>query len=204
MIKRYVDKRSREATQAQVSVTPDDTVQHCSPCSPNSDIPTSVCVKLENNEGKVDPEQGELKSSSAGTGLETPGQQCPQNDGIWETGRTTAAGFLTASVGSSQGGNISSPTERAKSTATLADISSPTEHVGTLAGTTANPENRRHKRTSEENEQFDSGGKGEKAPPWNAAVTLLSFSGESWEAPCLCFVLCLCVVCALLPKLLFF
>ena len=52
MIKRYVDKRSREATQAQVTVTPDDTVQHCSPCSPNPDMPLDVCVKLENNEGK--------------------------------------------------------------------------------------------------------------------------------------------------------
>ena len=39
VIKRYVDKRSREATQAQVTVTPDDTVQHCSPCSPNPDMP---------------------------------------------------------------------------------------------------------------------------------------------------------------------
>ena len=32
VIKRYVDKRSREATQVQMSVTPVDTVQHCSPC----------------------------------------------------------------------------------------------------------------------------------------------------------------------------
>ena len=32
MIKRYVEKRSREATQAQVTVTPVDTVQHGSPC----------------------------------------------------------------------------------------------------------------------------------------------------------------------------
>ena len=31
VIKRYADKRSREATQAQVTVTPDDTVQHGSP-----------------------------------------------------------------------------------------------------------------------------------------------------------------------------
>ena len=165
VIKRYVDKRSREATQAQVTVTSDDTVQHCSLCLPNPDMPTNVCVKLEDNEGKMDPEQGELKSSLAGTDLETPGQQCPPNDGIWETGRTTVAGFLTVDVGSSQGGNTLSPTERAKSTATLADISSPTEHVGTLAGTTATPENRRHKTTSEENKQFDPGGKGEKAPP---------------------------------------
>ena len=44
VIKRYVDKRSREATQAQVTVTPDDTVQHCSPCSPNPDMPSDVCL----------------------------------------------------------------------------------------------------------------------------------------------------------------
>ena len=60
-----------------------------------------------------------------------------------------------------------------------------------------------HKPRSEENKQFDPGGKGEKAPPWNAAVTLLSFSGESGKVPCLCFVLCLCFVCTLFPKLLF-
>ena len=196
VIKRYVEKRSREAAEARVTVTPVDTVQHCSPCPLDPEPSSSVCVKLENNEGKMDPERGELKPSSAGTGLETPGKQCPPNEGIWETGRTTAAGFLTAGVGSSQGGNISSPTERAKSTTTLADISSPTEHVGTLAGTAATPEKRRHKTSSKENNQFDPGGKGEKAPPWNAAVTLLSFSGESWEAPCLCFVFfCLCFVC---------
>ena len=93
-------------------------------------------------------------------------------------GRTTASGILTAGVGSSQGGNISSPTERAKDTATIADISS----------TAATPENHRPKTTREENKQFDPGGKGEKTLPWNAAVTLLSFPGESWEAFCLCFV----------------
>ena len=73
-----------------------------------------------------------------------------------------------------------------KSTAPLADISSTAE----------TPENRRHKTSSDDNKQFDPGGKGEKAPPRNAAVTLLSFSGESWEAPCLYFVFfCLCFVC---------
>ena len=92
-----------------------------------------------------------------------------------------------------------------KSTTLFANISSPTEHVGRLAGTAATPAKRRHKTISEENKQFDLGGKGEKAPPWNAAVTLLSFSGESWETPCLCFVFfCLCFVCALFSKLLFF
>ena len=186
-VKEYVEKRSREAAQAQMTVTPDDTVQHCSPCSPNPDMPSDVCFKLKSNKGKMDPERGELESPSAGTGLETPGQQCPPNEGTWDQGRTTASGILTAGVGSNQGGNISSPTERAKNTKTFTDIFL----------TAATPENHRHKTTSEENKQFDPGGKREKAPPWNAAVTLLSFSGESWEAPCLCFVFCLYFVCAL-------
>ena len=123
VIKRYVEKRSREAAQAQVTVTPVDTVQHCcSPCPLDPEPSSSVCVKLENNEGKMDPARGELESPSAGTGLETPGQQCPPNEGIWETGRTAASGILTAGVGSCQGGNISSPTERVKSTRITADI----------------------------------------------------------------------------------
>ena len=158
-VKEYVENWSREAAQAQVTVTPMDTVQHCSPCPPNPDMPSDVCIKFKSIEGTMGPELKELESPSAGTGLETPGQQCPPSEGIWETGRTTAAGFLTAGVGSSQGGNISSPTERAKSTATLADISSTTEHVGTLAGTAFTPEKRRHKTSSEENKQFDPGGK---------------------------------------------
>ena len=66
-----------------------------------------------------------------------------------------------------------------KSTITFTDISSPTEHVGTLAGTAPTLAKRKHNTSSEENKQFDPGGKGEKAPPWNAAVTLLYFSGES-------------------------
>ena len=75
VIKRYVEKRNREAVQAQVTVTPLDTVQHCSPCPLDPEPLSSVCVKLENNEGKMDPERGELESSSAGTGLETSGEQ---------------------------------------------------------------------------------------------------------------------------------
>ena len=82
VIKRYMDKRSREATQAQVTVTPVDTVQHCSPCAPNPDMPPDICFKLKSNKGKMDPEQGELEASSAGTGLKTPRQQCPPNEGI--------------------------------------------------------------------------------------------------------------------------
>ena len=70
----------------------------------------------------MDPERGEFEPPSAGTGLETPGDQCHR---IWETGRTTADGFLTAGVGSNQSGDISSPTtERVDTRAvrTTADI----------------------------------------------------------------------------------
>ena len=94
VLKRLVEKRDREA--AQVTVTPVDTVQHCSPYPLDFEPSPNVCVNLEINEGEMDPERGELESSSAGTGFETPGQQCPPNEGIWETGRTTADGILTA------------------------------------------------------------------------------------------------------------
>ena len=54
----------------------------------------------------MDPERGELESPSAGTGLETPGQQCPPNEGTWDQGRTTTFGFLTVGVDSNQGENF--------------------------------------------------------------------------------------------------
>ena len=118
-------------------------------------------------------EMEEPTSSSASTGLNTPGQQCPPNEGVWETGRIIADGILTAGVDSSKEGNISSPmesTERATSTATVVDILS----------TAATPPKRRHKTSSEENKQFDPGGRGEQAPPLKAAVPLPFFSwGEA-------------------------
>ena len=80
VIKRYVEKRSREAAQVQVTVTPVDTVQYYSPSPQTLEPSPNICFKLENNEG-IDPERGELEPPSAGTGLETPGQQCPPNEG---------------------------------------------------------------------------------------------------------------------------
>ena len=188
-IKEYVERRSREAARAQVTaVTRDDTVQHCSPCSHTPEPPSVVYFNLENEE-RIELE--ELKSSSAGTGLETPGQQCPPYEGRWEQGRSIANDILTAGVDSSKKGNISSPmksvdtraSEKSTSTATVSGISS----------TAATPENRRLKTFSEENKQFDPGRRKEKAPPWKAAVALLDFSAESGDASCFCFVLCTCV-----------
>ena len=138
----YVERRSREAARAQVTaVTRDDTVQHCSPISHTPVPPSGVYFNLENNEDEMGPELEELKSSSAVTGLETPGQQCPPNEGVWETGRITANGILTAGVDSRKKGNISSSTEQATKTVTAAGISS-------IAAT---PSKRRHKTFNEEN-----------------------------------------------------
>ena len=80
-IKRYVERRSRKA--AQVTVTPVSTVQHCIPRSLPPEIPSEacVCVDMEEKykEGRMNPESTELELPSTGTGLETPGQQCPSN-----------------------------------------------------------------------------------------------------------------------------
>ena len=72
-IKRYMERRSREAAQA--TVTPVSTVQHCILRSPPLEIPSDVCVHMEKKEARMmDPEQHQLEPLSAGTGLETPGQ----------------------------------------------------------------------------------------------------------------------------------
>ena len=135
----------------------------------------------------------EPKSPSASTGLNTPGQQCPPIKGKWEQGRTTANDFVTAGVDLSQGGRTPSPPERSTNTRTFADIFS----------TAAIQENRRHKTTNQQNKQFDPGGKGEKAPPWNAAVPLpFFFWGEAGRL-LVCFVHAL-YVCLFFPKLFFF
>ena len=180
--KRLVEKRDRMAAQV-TAATRDDTVQHyCSPCSPNPEPSPDACCNLE-NKGGMDPELEELKSSSAGTGLETPGQQCPPYEGIWEQGRTITNGVLTAGVDPSQKEKSPSPTE---SVDTRTDKSK-----RITADTTFLQQG--HKPRSEQNKQFDPGGREEKAPPWNAAVLYFLFSGESGEVPCLCFVLCTCV-----------
>ena len=200
-IKWYVERRSREA--AQVTVTPVSTVQHCIPrsLSLNPETPSHVYVGMEEkDEGRMNPELTELEPPSAGTGLEIPGQQCPPNEGIWDTGRTIADGYLLVGMGSNQGGGISSPKER----------------VGTQVGSAATPANssntifrqQGHKpkgedKGSEKNMQFDPRGKGPKPPPCNAAVILFFFPGGALShgrlAVFLPRVLCLCVpVCLLI------
>ena len=176
VIKRLVDTRDRDA--AQVTVTQVSTVQHCSPIPKTPEPPPDVCFNLENNEDEMDPGMEELTSSSASTSLNTPGQQSPRNEGVWETGRITADSILTAGVDSSKKENISSPMESVDTRAS--QKSTRTATVPGISSTAATPPKRRHKTSSEENKQFDPGGRGEQAPPWKAAVPLPFFSwGEA-------------------------
>ena len=154
-----------------MTVTPASTVQHCIPRSLTPEItPEDVSLEEKDDEGRMNLESTELESPSAGTGLETTGQQCPPNGETGETGRTIADGYLLVSMGSNQGEN-----------------NPPTERVGTRAGRTTTTSaaskitflqqghKTRDKTPSEENKQFDPDGKGEKPPLWNAAVMVLFF-----------------------------
>ena len=96
------ERRGRAA--AHVVVAPIDTAQLCNPRS-NSEISFYVRVYMEgNNEGRVDPERGQLQSPSAGTGFETYGQPCLPN---WEMGQTTVDDCLLVGVNSNGGNNFS-------------------------------------------------------------------------------------------------
>ena len=194
VIKRYVERRSREA--AQVTVTPVSTVQLCIPRSLNPEMPPDICINLESNEGKMDPELKELESPSAGTGLETPGQQCPPNEGTWETGRTTANGFLTAGVGLNLGKHTSSTTERVDTRA----VRTTTANITFLQ---QGHKTKDKEKGSEENKQFDPGGEGGKQPPpWNAAVMVVFSFPQGSAGPGvpagLCFVLFSCLLCSVI------
>ena len=81
-------------------------------------------------------------------------------------------------MNSSQGGRTPSPPERSTSTRTFEDIFS----------TAAIQENRRLKAFNELNKPFDPGGRGEKAPPWKAAVPLPFFSWSEAGRLLFCFV----------------
>ena len=180
-IKRYVEKRCRKEAQAQMTaVTRDDSVQHCSPISPNPDMPSNAFVKLENNEGTMSQELEEPTSSLASTGLNTPGQQeSPPNEGVWETERITADSILTAGVDSSKEG--SSPMESVDSRASQESTTTTVAGTSSIAAT---PSKRRLKTSSEENKQFDPGGRASPALESGCTSTFL-FRERCWEASCL-------------------
>ena len=160
MLKLIVERRDRDA--AHVTVAPNDTAQPCGPRSRSPEISFDVRVGIKrNDEGRMDPDSGELESPSAGTGFETPGQQCLLN---WEIGRTTYAGCSSVGVGSNFGGN----------TFPLADISvgrqadSKLTTLSTASNTVSLQTSRKPKDKkiiSKENKQFDPGGQGGEPPP---------------------------------------
>ena len=183
-IKRYVERQSRKA--AQVTVTLISTVQHCIPRLLTPEIPPDVCVSLEekDEEGRMNPEPTELESPSAGTGLETPGQQCPLNGETLETRGTIADGYLLVDMGSNQWG----------------DTSPPTEHVGTRAGTATTPANSSNTifwKTSRKPEDKDKGTALER--DCNGIVFVSEGNIGPWDARCWCFL----SVCVFLSALFF-
>ena len=113
-LKRIVERRGCDAVH--VTVASIDTAQPYSPRSRSSEASFDARVYMEkNDEGRIDPESDQLESPSAGTGFETPGQQCHPN---WGTGRITAEGFFLVGVGSNLGGDMFLPTERVIGTRT--------------------------------------------------------------------------------------
>ena len=82
-----MEKRGRAAAHSIVAPTGTALAQLPNPRSRCLGIyfDVSACME-EKNEGKMEPELGELESSSAGTGLGAPRQQCLSN---WEMERTT-------------------------------------------------------------------------------------------------------------------
>ena len=109
-----------------------------------------VSVLEKDEESRMNSEPDRLKSPSASTGFETPGQHCHPN---WETGLTTAAGCLPAGVGLNLGRDTSSLTEcvdtRADSETTTAPAASNTVFLQSRR------KPRDKKTSSEENKQFD-------------------------------------------------
>ena len=80
-LKRLVEKQSREAAQAQVTVTPVDTVQYCSPSPQTPEPSPDVCFELENNEGNMDPELKELDHHRLVRVLKRPDSSVPRTRG---------------------------------------------------------------------------------------------------------------------------
>ena len=195
---------SRDA--AHVTVAPIDTAHPYSHRSRSSEILFDVRVCMErNDEGKMDPERGQLEQSSAetdqlepssaGTGFETPGRQCLPN---WETGQTTAAGCLSMGMGSNFGGNTFPLAEIAVATRADSEITPPSTASNTVLLQTS-CKHKDKKTASKENKLFDPGEKEREPPPWKAGIMIVfSFLGEIWvwvPAACLVLFLLVCLLC---------
>ena len=196
-----VERRGPDAPH--VTVAPVDTAQPCSHRSRSSEVSFDVCICMErNDEGRMETERDQLEPPSAGTGFETPGQHCLPN---WETGRTTAAGCLPVGMDSNFGGNTFSLEEIAVRMRVDSEITTPSTASSTVfLPPSCKPKDKTT--ASEENKQFDPGGKDEEPPsPWNAGVPVFfSFSGGGPRSGCSLLVFCafllVCLLCTVLVR----
>ena len=114
----------------------------------------------------MDPELGELKSSSAGTGFKAPGQQCLSN---WEMERTPVDDCLLVDENSNLGENIFFLQELAIGTQTDSQTASSKAVCQKIS---CKPEGK--ELINEENKQFDPSGKGGE-PTLSRADVLIFF-----------------------------
>ena len=134
----------------------------------------------------MDPELGELKSSSAGTGFKAPGQQCLSN---WEMERTTVDGCSLVDENSNFGENIFFLEELAIGTQTDNQTASSKAVCQKIS---CKPEDK--ELISDENKQFDPGGKGGEPTLLRAGV--LVFFDFFWGMHGLGCPICFsCFVC---------
>ena len=157
MIKRLVERRERNAAQA--TVAPADTAQYRSPRSTTPEISSDVRVCMEENkEGMVNPEPTELEHHRLVRVLKHPDSSVPRTGRQDEPLQTAVCSLACLNLG----GNTSSPTERVGTRAGTA--TTPVRSLKTTSlKASRKPEDR--EKGSEENKQFDPGGKGEKPPP---------------------------------------
>ena len=96
-LKRFVKRRGRDAAHVTVaSIDREQQPYNPQPHSSELSFGAHICME-KNDKGRMDPERDQLESPSAGTGFDTPGQQCHSN---WGTGRIPAEGCLFVGVGS--------------------------------------------------------------------------------------------------------
>ena len=79
ILKRLVEKRGLEA--AQVTVTPVDTVQYCSPSPQTPELSPDVCINLENNEGRMDESEASSNHHWLVRVLKHPDSSVPRTRG---------------------------------------------------------------------------------------------------------------------------
>jgi hypothetical protein len=122
------------------------------------------------------------QSSLADTGIETPEQQSTPQGGIWEAETINTGGSLRVGISFSPRVDSSSPTEKSTRPSTLTGIF-PKETGVQIAAIEETAITQHRKETSDENKQFDPGGK---------AGFLLSRWGRLFHG-LFCFLMCFCL-----------